>query len=101
MNADHFVKVFDVLDSGFKSWSFPAFGLIFVGIGLLLFFLPKIIEATGLPNLKFPSRGQTVFRYVFLGFAILWAVLAFLQTYAAYLRHEALARTNECRIIEG
>jgi len=101
MNADHFVKVFDVLDSGFKSWSFPAFGLIFVGIGLLLFFLPKIIEATGLPNLKFPSRGQTVFRYVFLGFAILWAVLAFLQTYSAYLRHEALARTNECRIIEG
>ena len=34
MNPDRFVKVFDIVDSGFKDWTFPAFGLIFVVIGI-------------------------------------------------------------------
>jgi len=34
MNDEAFVKVFDVLDSGFKSWTFPPFDLIFVATPL-------------------------------------------------------------------
>jgi hypothetical protein len=101
MGADHFVKVFDVLDSGYRDWTFPAFGLIFVAIGTVIFFFPKILEALGIPYLNSKSRWQTVFRYFFLGFALFWTVLAFFMTYPTHLRHEALARENGCRVVEG
>ncbi len=101
MDENHFVKVFDVLDSGFKDWPFSAFGLIFVGLGLLFFFAPRLIKATGIPFMDFKSRGERLFRYCFLGFAILWTASAFLATFTTYLRHRALARDNECIVVEG
>ena len=101
MDENHFVKVFDVLDSGFKDWRFSAFGLIFVGLSLLFFFAPRIVKATGIPFMDFKSWGSWLFRYFFLGFAILWTGGAFLGTYTSYLRHRALARDNKCRAVEG
>jgi hypothetical protein len=58
--SDHFVKVFDVLDSGFKDWYFPAWGLIFVLVGVLGF--------------AFSPERSGLFRYGIFGFAILWAI---------------------------
>jgi hypothetical protein len=101
MDENHFAKVFDVLDSGFKDWPFPAFGLIFVVIGALIFFAPRFIKATGIPFMDFKSRTSWLFRYFFLGFAILWTVSAFLATFTSYLRHRALARDNKCIVVEG
>ena len=101
MGADHFVKVFDVLDSGYRDWTFPAFGLIFVAIGTVIFFFPKILKALGIPYLNSKSRWQTVFRFFFLGFALFWTTLAFSTTYGEHLRHQALARDNRCRVVEG
>jgi hypothetical protein len=101
MGADHFVKVFDVLDSGYRDWTFPAFGLIFVAIGTVIFFFPKILKALGIPYLNSKSRWQTVFRFFFLGFALFWTTLAFFTTYGEHLRHQALARDNRCRVVEG
>jgi hypothetical protein len=101
MTADHFVKVFDVLDSGFRDWTFPAFGLIFVIVGIAIFAFPKIIKATGVPYLNFHSRWQAFFRYAFLGFGIFWTAATFLGTYSQHLRHKALVENNQCRIVEG
>jgi hypothetical protein len=101
MAADHFVKVFDVLDSGYRDWTFPAFGLIFVAIGVVIFSFPKIVKALGIPYLDSGSRRQTVFRFFFLGFALFWTTVAFFMTYPAHLRHQALARENTCRVVEG
>lgn len=101
MNEGQFVKVFDVLDSGFRDWQFPAFGLIFVFIGVLIFFAPRIIQATGIPFMDFKSRTSWLFRYFFLGFAIFWTSSAFLATFTSYLRHKAMARDNTCRVVEG
>jgi hypothetical protein len=101
MGEGHFVKVFDVLDSGFKDWPFSAFGLIFVGLGVLFFFAPRLIKATGIPFMDFKSRTAWLFRYFFLGFAILWTAGAFLGTFTSYLRHKALARDNKCSVVEG
>jgi hypothetical protein len=101
MGNDNFVKVFDIVDSGFKNWAFSAFGLIFVVVGVIIFFFPKIIDATGIPNLNFKSRLQTFFRYGFLGFAILWTAGSFFATYSGHLRHKAIVQQNRCRVVEG
>jgi len=98
---NRFVKVFDVLDSGYRSWPFPAFGLIFVGIGIIIFAFPRIIKATGIPYFDLKSPLRKIFRYVFLGFAILWTAIAFFGTYSQYLRHKALAQGNSCGVVEG
>jgi len=101
MNSGNFVKVFDVLDSGFRDWHFLAFGLIFVAVGAVIAAFPKIIKATGIPYLDFPSWGRAFSRYGFLGFAILWTAMAFLVSYSVHLRHKALAQENRCRLVEG
>src|SRR5262245_44367327 len=101
MGSDHFVKVFDVVDAGYRTWTFPAFGLIFVAVGLIIFFFPKIINALGIPNLNFRSGFQAFFRYGFLGFALLWTGVAFFGTYSDHLHQTALVQQNRCRIVEG
>ena len=101
MSTDHFVKVFDVLDSGFRNWTFSAIGLIFVAVGIAMFAFPKLIKALGIPYFGFDTGWKRLARYFFLGFAILWTALAFSMTYFAYLHHKALARENGCRIAEG
>jgi hypothetical protein len=99
--SGHLVKVFDVLDSGFKDWTFPAFGLIFVAIGIVIFFSPSAIRAVGIPYLNIQSGYKRFFRYVFVGFAILWTAISFFATYSTHLRHKALAKENRCRTVEG
>ena len=102
MNPDHlFVKVFDVSDSGFKDWEFSAFGLIFVAVGLVVFFSPQIVKATGIPYLNVQSAWKTFFRCSLLGFAILWTTITFFATYSEHRRHKALAQENNCRVVEG
>jgi hypothetical protein len=101
MDENHFVKVFDVLDSGFKDWQFSAFGLIFVAIGAVIFVAPRFLKATGIPFMDFKSRTAWLFRYFFLGFAILWTGATFVATYTSYLRHRALALNNKCKVVQG
>jgi hypothetical protein len=101
MNSDTFVEVFNVSQTGYRDWSFPAFGLIFVAIGIGLFFGPSIIRGMGIPYLKFPSAFRTVFRFFFLGFAIFWVGTAFFATYSSYARHRHLADSNQCTQVEG
>jgi hypothetical protein len=101
MNPDRFVKVFDVFDSGFRDWTFSAFGLIFVAVGIVVAVFPKIIKAAGIPFLDGQSRTGRLFRYGFLGFAVLWTAISFSMTYSQYQRHEALAQGSGCRVVEG
>jgi len=92
--------VFDVTDSGFRDWTFSAFGLMFVVVGAIIFVFPKIIGAIGIPNL-FQSKLETFFRYSFLGFAILWTAGSFFATCSEHLRHKTLAEQHRCRVVEG
>jgi len=101
MPPDNFVKVFDVLDSGFKDWVFPAFGLIPVTIGTIIFFFPYIIRAIGLPYFNFRSKIHTFRRYFILGFALFWTCITFYGTYPSYHRHQLLAENNSCKVVEG
>jgi hypothetical protein len=99
--SGRFVKVFDVLDSGFKDWTFSAFGLIFIAIGLVIFVFPSAIRALGIPYLNVQSGFRALSRYGVLGFAILWTAFVFYGTYSAHLRHRTLAREGRCRNVEG
>jgi hypothetical protein len=101
MGAHHFVKVFDIADSGFRDWKFSAFGLIFVAIGTVIFFGPNITKRLGIPYLASGSKRFTFFRYFYLGFALLWTGTSFFSTYAEYQRHRELAETNACSVVEG
>lgn len=101
MSSENFVKVFDVLDSGFKNWSFSASGLIFIVIGLVIFFVPKIIKSTNIPYLDSSSELLTGFGYFFLSFAILWTFGTFFLTYAQYHHHQVLAKENGFLVVEG
>ena len=101
MGADHFTKVFDIANSGFKDWQFCAFGLIFVAIGTAIFFAPAVIKRLGIPYFEFPSKSLTFFRYAYLGFALFWTVNTFLTTYGTYGRHRDMANKDTCNIVEG
>ena len=97
----HFVKVFDILDAGYRNRFFPEFGLIFIAIGVVISFLPKFLKITGIPYLDNRSGFRGILRHGFLGFAIIWTAIAFAATYSQYLRHKAIAQANECRVVEG
>jgi hypothetical protein len=99
--GDRFVKVFDVLDSSFKDWPFPAFGLIFVVIGIVILIFPTAVRAAGIPYLNMPSRFQKFSLYGVLGFSLLWTANSFSETYFPHLRHKALTQDNRCRTVEG
>ncbi|HEV2651448.1 MAG TPA: hypothetical protein VGU69_09345 [Rhizomicrobium sp.] len=101
MNSEHFTRVFDAGAAGFKDWGFAAFGLIFVAIGLIVFFFPRLIRATGIPFLDFGSWRLKFFRYFFLGFALLWTAVSFAATFGSYWHHQSLLRENRCDVVEG
>jgi hypothetical protein len=100
MPSDQFVKVFDVVDAGFRDWTFSAFGLIFVvaGAGIVLF--PSIMRTLNIPYVEF-ERGSRTAGFFFIAFAVLWTVFSFRQTYSEHLRHAALVQQNACSIVEG
>lgn len=100
-SAGSFVTVFDILESGYKNWTFPAFGLIFVGIGLAMVLFPRLLKTAGVASLNFQSKSRAFFKYFFLIFALLWVGISFITTYAAYNRHRQLAESNQCQITEG
>jgi len=90
---DNFVKVFAILDSGFKDWGFAAFGMIFVAFGMIIVAYPNA------PGIRHPFK-STFSRYCFLICAILWTSVVFLTLYFEHQRHVTLAQ-NRCRIVEG
>ena len=100
MTPDRFTKVFDVVDAGFRDWTFSAFGLIFVvaGVGIILF--PSMMRAVKIPYFEFELGSKTA-GFFFIAFAILWTGGAFWQTYSQHLRHAVLAEQNQCSIVEG
>ena len=91
-----YMTVFDITRSGYRQWSFAAFGLIFVAIGLLM---PTFIRL-GLLR-RSPTWMQKWFRPFFLGFAILWTSGAFAGTFIQYRRAVDALQNGETKVVEG
>jgi hypothetical protein len=92
-----YVTVFDVADAGYKSAGFPAFGLIFVVIGILL-----VVFRRKLPHWDTRSRAaRIIFPYGYLCFAVLWTSGAFISTYSAYRSALRARATETAKVVEG
>jgi hypothetical protein len=92
-----YVAVFDIADEGYKSLSFPAFGLILVALGIILVLLRRHIP-------RWSERGtvaRLIFPYGFLCLAILWTLVTFVNTYGDYRAASSARQDNSFRVVEG
>jgi hypothetical protein len=83
--------VFDISQSGYRQWPFAAFGLIFVAVGVGLLLLRE----------RLPTRTQRIFPFLFLGFAVVWTLFAFIGTWRDYSGLASAFREGRCAITEG
>jgi energy-coupling factor transporter transmembrane protein EcfT len=95
------VKVFDVLDAGYTAWWFPAFGLIFVVIGLCILIGPAVLRALGIPFRENRRWSGRLTGYFFVIFATFWTGVAFYTSYSQYQQNRMMVEQNRCWIVEG
>ena len=95
--ADHttYKVVFDIADAGYRQWSFAAFALPFVALGILLLALQSRL-APRWP--RFPRRGVL---WLWLGFSLFWTVIAFGTTFGEYVRLTSAVRSRQVQWVEG
>src|SRR5919202_1185036 len=95
MSQDGFRVVFDVTEAGYRQWTFPAFGLIFVAIGAGL-----VIYRRFHPDAE-TKAFRRLFPYLYAGFATFWTLVAFTSTYSDYLSLRNAVRNGQCEVVEG
>jgi hypothetical protein len=95
-NVDGYTTVFDVTRTGYRQWSFAAFGLIFVAVGVAL---PMLMRIGIFP--KQPAWMQKWFPRVFLAFAVFWTTTCFISTFIDYRRAVSAIRNNRAHMVEG
>ena len=86
---------FDLLEVGYRQWTFPAFGLIFIVIGAVLIIFRR--ATSGEPR----GRWSRVQPYVFFGFACIWTLVSFADTYAEYWGMRRALETGRFITVEG
>lgn len=88
--------VFDFAESGYSAWPFAAFGVILLGWGTVL-----IVLRRRFPGRHTHRRGIAVFAFFWIGFVVLWTLLALLGTYGEYARLRAAINEGRARVVEG
>ncbi len=91
--------VFDIAQAGYQQWTFPAFGLIFVGISSLLL-VSRSWRFKAFRN----GRSERAAKWGILmmtGFAVFWTLAAFLGTYSEYRQLRRAAETGKYESVEG
>jgi predicted PurR-regulated permease PerM len=87
--------VFDILDTGYRFWWFPAGGLLFVLIGIILVKFRKIIAP------RIPRIFISIFVFFWLSFACLWTVVTFAMTFSDFLTLQNAMQNNLADFVEG
>lgn len=91
-----YTTVFDVTGSGYRQWSFPAYGLIFILIALVI---PTLISKGAIRK---PSRQkERWFRVGLLVFTILWTIGSFFDTYLDYRNAVNALQDGQAKVVEG
>jgi len=87
---------------------FPAFGLIFVAIGVALLKWYRSLQATSplWPNRRWPirapnRRGLKYFAWAFFGGSVLWTVTAFAAVTAECYQRVQTLNQSTARVVEG
>ena len=89
--------IFDITTAGYKSWSSPAFGLIFVGVGIALVLMRKSLPGSWQSH----PRASSAFAFFFFGFAVLWTLVSFGSTYRDYQAQVSAIEHGSAKVIEG
>lgn len=89
--------VFDIAAVGYKSWDFPAFGLIFIVIGIILVANRKYLSSYS----NSPLKAGNAFGVLFLLFAVVWTLIAFASTYSEYSSLSKAANSKNVHVVEG
>ncbi len=95
MSDADFITVFDAGQLGYRNWWFPSFGLIFIGVGLLL---PKLMDSGLLPTT--PTK-RIWFPRLFLGFAVFWTLTAFGISFGSFLSGRETLLSGKADYLEG
>jgi hypothetical protein len=95
ISADGYQTVYDLGLAGWESWTFPAFGLVFVLLGIGMVVFRNDLRMRG------PALMRRVFPFLWLGFAVIWTFTAFASTYGTHRRLAAALADGEARVVEG
>ncbi|MBC3905938.1 hypothetical protein [Undibacterium umbellatum] len=94
--------VFDITQAGYKSYTFPAFGLIFVAIGAVILFFHFINKRKTPPGSKTKLSGKRPwFFYFYFGFSCIWTITSFHSTYSDYKDLRTAYEHGQCKLAEG
>jgi hypothetical protein len=92
-----YTTVFDIAQAGYKEWSFPAFGLIFVAVAIaMLLFRGKLSGITGKRSQY--GRGAA---WLLLSIAGLWTIGSFVATFGEYRTLLSSLKDGRARVVEG
>lgn len=90
---------FDLARSGFRNWTFAAFGLIFAFIGCLLVFTPNLMQRVMPGGLQ--GKFRKIFSWVFLTFAVAWTAVVFIATTGQYRSLKSAEDHGYLRVVQG
>jgi hypothetical protein len=94
-----FRTVFDAGQHGYATAWAPAFGLMFVVIGVLLVLRPALFQRLTLSGLQ--VKPKKIFSWSYLIFALFWTVESFLATFRQYQTAVYDLRTGRYSVLEG
>ena len=97
----NYVKVFDLAETGYTTWFFPSFGLIFVLFGILFIIAPYIFKKLKGKLVGFGNRSYKIYSWIQFGFIIYWTAYAFLSTYSEYKSFKNILINQEYEVVEG
>jgi hypothetical protein len=88
-----YIAIFDAAAEPLRNWWFPAFGLIFVAMGILLVFKPEALST------RVVQRAG--FRWFVLIFAVGWTVVSGLAIGLDSYKASSALRTGNYKVVEG
>ncbi len=91
--------IFDIAQSGFRNWTFPALGLVFVAAGIFLLKKRKSLPLM-FPGKIGPKDGAKL-AYFVLAFSVLWTTVSFVITGGDYLALRRALEEGKVDIVEG
>jgi hypothetical protein len=87
--------VFDIAVVGYRNWTFPAFGLIFVAIALAV-----LAYRSWRPVPNRPLLGR-LWPYAYLALSVAWVALALGLSYPSYQRLRGALESGRFTVVEG
>ena len=98
----HSEIIFDVRLVGYKSAYFPAIGLIFLTIGVVLLTINFSRKRRGLPAIRNNSGNSAPwFPPLVIAFSLVWCLGTLFTTYSDYRRLRTSIEQGQCRVVEG